>query len=150
MKQYFLIFLILSIIKTVHPQVQGAFNIMNAPNEFRNGDTLVKLFSGDKIKLHGVVNAMGGVILKSEKTKSDSIKLITISLTKENFGSDKGMMLKITNPFDKKLTYKALIGPTKSGKFVETSLIPVKPNLMSIETWPYVFSSIILYDFKLE
>lgn len=140
----------MSVIKTALPQVQGVINIMNAPNELSSGDTLIKLYSGDKKKIEGIQSEAGNLNIKLKTVGCDSIGIITVSFTKENFGSDKGMMLKITNPFDKKLTYKALIGPTKSGKFVETSLIPVKPNLMSIETWPYVFSSIILYDFKLE
>jgi hypothetical protein len=136
------------------------YNFIFSQNDFFNpniiqsnivyGDTLIKLFNSDKIKIKGTICEKGGLKIKLTTSESDSLGVITISLTKENFGSDKGIMLKITNPFDRNMTYKALIGPTKSGKFVVTSVIPVKSNLMAIETWPYVFSSIILYDFKLE
>lgn len=80
----------------------------------------------------------------------DSNNTIIISIKTELNGENKENILKIYNPFDKNLKYKALIGPTKSKEFVSTSVISIQSKLFSIETWPYLFLSIILYDFKFE
>jgi len=58
-------------------------------------------------------------------------------------------MLKIINPFDKNLEYKAVVCFARYNKWDDTSTIPVRAKLTSYESWPDILLSIVLYDFVL-
>jgi hypothetical protein len=61
------------------------------------------------------------------------------------------MMLKITNPFDKNLVYKANVFLIKYDRWlINTSTIPVRAGLVSYESWPDIIGVIVLYDFLLK
>jgi hypothetical protein len=54
------------------------------------------------------------------------------------------MILKVVNPFDKKLNYRAHIYLMKQKKWILTSIIAVLPKLSSYETWPDLIVTIAL------
>jgi hypothetical protein len=61
------------------------------------------------------------------------------------------MMLKIINPFNKNLEYKANVYLIKYDRWwVNTSTIPVRAGLTSYESWPDIIGVIVLYDFMLK
>jgi hypothetical protein len=59
------------------------------------------------------------------------------------------MMLKVTNPFTKALSYKARMYVVGSDKWIDTSIIPIPAHLFGYETWPNIIISLALYDWKL-
>ena len=54
------------------------------------------------------------------------------------------MIMKVVNPFDKKLDYTAHIYLMKQKKWISTSIIPVLPKQSSYETWPDLIVTIDL------
>ncbi len=67
-----------------------------------------------------------------------------------NEKENEGMMLKVENPFDKELNYKALMFIVGNDKWLRTSIIPVQPKLIGYETWKDVIISLVLKDWKLK
>lgn len=92
--------------------------------------------------------------IKSMKTVKENLnpeKTLVISFTQQTDGKiHKGMMLKIVNPFDKKLEYKANMFLMKYNKWAPTSVLPIQGELSSYETWPDLIVTIALtgWEFK--
>lgn len=87
--------------------------------------------------------------MKTVKENLNPEKTITISFTQQTDGKKNiGMMLKIDNPFDKKLEYKANMFLMKNNKWVSTNVLPVQPKLSHFETWPDIIVTIALSDWK--
>lgn len=61
-----------------------------------------------------------------------------------------GMMLKVTNPFDRKLNYNALMFIVGNNKWLSTSIIPIQPNLVNYETWKDVIITLVLEKWRFE
>jgi hypothetical protein len=71
--------------------------------------------------------------------------------TRDNSRIHDYMMLKIINPFNKNLEYKADVYLIKYDRWwVNTSTIPVRAGLASYESWPDIIGVIVLYDFVLK
>nr|WP_315184273.1 hypothetical protein [uncultured Flavobacterium sp.] len=61
-----------------------------------------------------------------------------------------GMMLKVTNPFDRKLNYNAMMHIVGHNKWLSTSIIPILPNLVNYETWNDVIITLVLEKWRFE
>lgn len=61
-----------------------------------------------------------------------------------------GMMLKVTNPFDRKLNYNAIMYIVGHNKWLSTSIIPILPNLVNYETWNDVIITLVLEKWRFE
>lgn len=61
-----------------------------------------------------------------------------------------GMMLQVTNPFDKKLNYNAMMYIVGNNKWISTSIIPIQPNLMNFEMWNDVIITLVLEKWRFE
>jgi len=59
------------------------------------------------------------------------------------------MMLKIKNPFDRKLNYKALMYINGAQDWIPTSIIPVHPKIMGIEMWQDIILSLVLFEWEI-
>lgn len=88
--------------------------------------------------------------LSYSKEKKADTKQIHLSFSQENQGEETPMMmLKVSNPFDQALSYEAgMLLHDRDGVF-GTSIIPVMPNLVSFETWPYPIVQLIIANFQL-
>lgn len=92
--------------------------------------------------------------LKSMKTVKENLhpeKTLIISFSQQTDGKiHKGMMLKIENPFNRKLEYKANMFLMKYNKWAPTSVMPIQPKLSSYETWSDLIVTIVLarWEFK--
>jgi hypothetical protein len=64
--------------------------------------------------------------------------------------TDKQMLLKVTNPFDKKLNYDAAMFIVGHDKWVSTSIIPILPNLVNYETWQDTIITLVLENWRFE
>ncbi len=101
------------------------------------------------------------IYLEVQEIQNDSIK--KMSVVKENLnpaktiqvtflqaiekGEHRSMILKISNPFPKKVGFNALILPLRMGKWEETSVNMVGPKQMDFETtWDEIIVSIGLED----
>ncbi len=61
-----------------------------------------------------------------------------------------GMMLKVTNPFDRKLNYNAMMYIVGHNKWLSTSIIPILPNLVNYETWNDAIITLVLEKWRFE
>jgi hypothetical protein len=61
-----------------------------------------------------------------------------------------GMMLKVTNPFGRKLHYNAMMYIVGHDKWISTSIIPIQPNLVNYETWNDVIITLVLEKWRFE
>jgi hypothetical protein len=62
----------------------------------------------------------------------------------------KGMVLQVSNPFDSNLLYDATMYTVGEPKWVETSILPIKPKLTGFELWNDVIITIVLHNWRLQ
>lgn len=147
MKNLLLLLIITCFITSIN--AQDIAKVKKEENKFIYG-TAVKLFSGDKIFVETNLDNNTLSDFKIVNAISDSSKTIVIEFTYEKLGGQKSSVLKVSNPFDKILKYKAKMQLTGKKSYFETSVVPVHPKIYSMETWPYKIESIVLTDFKLD
>ncbi len=126
----------------------------NAPMEqsfYIVRDSIIQIFPGEKLYIEADVANNRLINFKVVPEISDKSKTLIIEFHQEAKGRvHEQMMLTIHNPFNKSLNYKALMNLMKYKKWVETSVIPVRPKLKSIETWPDIITTMALTGFRLE
>lgn len=83
-------------------------------------------------------------IIEPKKT----IQIEFLQNVKEN--KPNAMMLKVTNPFDRKLNYNAMMYIVGNNKWLSTSIIPILPNLVNYETWNDVIITLVLEKWRFE
>ena len=62
---------------------------------------------------------------------------------------DDNLILLTNNPFPKDLKFRALARLKGRKNYFETSIVPVRSGLLSIELWQDPIEELILFDFKL-
>ena len=131
-------------------QIQNVFEISKDENKFVYQDKFIKLFMGDEIFIR--VTSSNDTLKNFEivTDNEDKENTISISFTIEKYKGEKISVLKVKNPFEKELHYKALISTLQRPNYEETSIVPVYPEISSQEMWPYKIESIILHDFQLK
>jgi hypothetical protein len=82
--------------------------------------------------------------LVQENTKPEQ----TFSLKFSQLGEGIDMMLAITNPFDERFKYQALMVLPQDGNVYEPSSCPVLPGISSFEMWPQPIFQLIIADMK--
>ncbi len=110
----------------------------------------VQLYPGEQVF---VEMEFDGSELKTAKTVKENLnpeKTVIISFKQLMEGKiHQGMMLHITNPFDKELDYQAHMFLMKSSKWLPTSILPIQAKLSSYEHWSDVIVSIGLSGWQL-
>lgn len=147
MKKLFLLLISACFITSIYSQ--EIYNVKKNENKFIYGQS-IKLFMGDSILVEAKVGVNSLKDFKVVDKISDSSKTMVIRFTTEYFGGEKSSLLKISNPFERTLNYKAKIKLFKREGFSETSIVPILPGIFSMEIWPDKLESIVLYDFKLD
>ncbi len=147
MKKLFLLLISACFITSVYSQ--DIYAVEKKENKFIYGQS-IKLFIGDSILVEANLGVNSLKDFKVVDKISDPSKTMVIKFTYEYFGDDKSAILKISNPFERNLNYKAKIKLFKREGFSETSIVPILPGIFSMEIWPDKLESIILYDFKLD
>jgi len=129
------------------------FEILQSP--YVIDENRIILFSGEKIFVEADV--VDGIIVKFAVVReiTDQSKTIVIEFNQIKDDNDlrkhKFMMLKIINPFNKNLEYKADVYLARHNRWwYNTSTIPVRAKLTSYESWPDLLLTIVLYDFELK
>jgi hypothetical protein len=114
-------------------------------------DKTIQVYPGETIFVE--VEVVDGVVKNITAVKEIKNPSITLTISFTQTAKNKVhelMMLKIENPFPKKLLYKAGIYLFKQKKWVGTSVYPVEAGLSGFETWPDIIISIALKDWKFE
>ena len=110
---------------------------------------LLQIYPSEKILIE--IEQVNGVIkgLKVVKNNTHPDKTIQIFFSQqEKNHKHENMLLQIKNPFKMDLSYSAKIYLLNQKKWVETSVLPIKANLMSFETWPDIIVTMTLSDWK--
>ena len=106
-------------------------------------DSTIQIYPGEKIF---VEIELGSTTIKSMKTVKENLnpeKTVTITFTQQTDGRQhKSMMLKIENPFNSELHYKAIMFLMKNKVWARTNVLPVRAKMESYETWPDIIVSL--------
>jgi len=150
MKRTILMLCLLMLALSSYTQIQKVYDITKAENQYIYQDKFVKLFIKDKIFIQTFPekDTLKKFIVVPEIT--DKSNTISISFTIEDFGGTNAAILKLNNPFNRQLSYKAKIKNPKTKKYEETNVLAIYPHIFSMEEWPDNIESIILYDFILK
>ena len=108
-------------------------------------DNSIQIYPGEKlfIEIEYVKNEIKR--MKSVKKNLNPGMTLVISFSQKTDGKiHKEMILKMENPFKKKLIYRANMFLMKPNLWEQTSVIPVVPKRISYETWSYIIITLAL------
>lgn len=113
-------------------------------------ENILQIYPSEKLFIEVELQHDSIVSMKTVKENLNPENTIEIefSQTVKNRKSEM-MMLKVKNPFNKKLEYDANMYIVGHSKWVSTSIMPVEPNLIGYETWTDVIISLALNNWKL-
>lgn len=112
---------------------------------------MVQIFPGETLYIEAEIAKDSLVNLHIVPAIIHKDKTIIISFTQDHENNiHKQMILKINNPFSESLVYDAHINLMKTKRWVRTSILPVQPNLVGIEIWSDIITSMVLSDFYLQ
>ena len=114
---------------------------------YLNGPNVLQLYPGEKVFIE--VEQTEGTIssLKVVRENKHPEKTLEISFAQNaEKRKHQNMMLSIKNPFEKDLTYSAIINLMPSKKWVNTNVLPVQAGLSGFEMWPDLIISIGLAE----
>jgi hypothetical protein len=114
-------------------------------------ENTIQLYPGESIFVEIELSDNEIKSMKTVKANLHPEKTLGISFSQQTNGKiHKGMMLKIENPFNKKIEYKANMFLMKYNKWAPTSIQPIQPKLSSYETWSDLIVTIALagWEFK--
>jgi hypothetical protein len=109
---------------------------------------IIQIYPGETIYLEAneTQDSMG---LTSVKEIKNPEKTITIKcLQSVNKKKHEHIMLKVSNPFNRDLSYSARIFLMKENKWISTDVMPVRARLSAYELWPDVIITMALHDWK--
>jgi hypothetical protein len=112
---------------------------------------LLQIYPTEKLNIEVEIKAdtvFSMQVVKNNLNPSKTIEIV-FSQTVEN-NKHELMMLKVNNPFEKELSYKARMYVVGQEKWSRTSILPIPAKLSGYETWPNVIISLALYDFMLK
>lgn len=114
-------------------------------------DLVLQIFPSEEIFIEVEVENDSIKTMKTVRENLNPQKTITLHFyqTKKD-KSPTGMFLKVYNPFDEILHYEALMFVVGDDRLLETSIIPVSPQLTNYETWHDAIVSLVLVNWRLE
>ncbi|MES2820882.1 MAG: hypothetical protein V4812_18060 [Pseudomonadota bacterium] len=122
-------------------------NLLKAPYYFQNTANVV---SGETIFLEAIVVAGKIENLKYIKSNINPDKTIVMTLAAiEDDPSKISTVLKISNPLNEALTYKAMLHSASANEFQKTTTCPVTAKGSSYESWAFPVFQMALMNFKL-
>lgn len=112
--------------------------------------TTLQLFCNEKIWVECEVENNNIQSMKVVEQNNNPAKTIAIEFTQD--AEDRThiqSILVVKNPFDKELSYEAMMFSPKHQDWVETSILPVSPRLTGYELWPHAIVTLVLDNWKL-
>lgn len=114
-------------------------------------EKVLQIYPTEKIFIETEIKNDSIYSMKVVKDNLNPEKTITIEFMQEiKEKESERMVLTVTNPFDKTLKYEALMFVNGASDWMSTSIIPVRPKLMTIEMWNDVILSLVLVEWKIE
>jgi hypothetical protein len=114
-------------------------------------EKIIQIYPSEKIFIEAEVKAdsIYSMIVVKENLNPEKTIIVEFTQKVEN-RKHNGMTLSVKNPFDKTLTYEALMYLNGGTKWISTSIIPISPNLINFELWHDVILSLVLVEWKIE
>lgn len=114
-------------------------------------ENTLQIYPGEHLFIEADVKEgkLGSMKVVKENVNPSKTIEIEFSQDVEN-RKHKGMMLQVSNPFDKNLLYDAMMYTVGKSQWVETSILPVKPKLIGFELWNDVIITLVLHDWRLQ
>ena len=127
------------------------YQIQINKSEYFVKENVIQIFPTEQLNIEAEIKndtiSSMKVVEKIENPKR-TIQIQFLQNVKNN--KPEGMMLKVTNPFDKKLNYNAQMYIVGNTKWFPTSIIPIEPHLLNYETWNDVIITLILGNWRFE
>lgn len=112
---------------------------------------ILQIYAGEKIFIEVEKTKNSIDSMKVVKENINPNKTITVELTQNvKDRKSESMILKVVNPFDKDLEYKAMMYIVGHNKWIQTNVLPVKSKLAGFETWSDVIITLVLSEWKLD
>lgn len=110
-------------------------------------DKMLQIYPSEKIFIEVELKKDTVYTMKVVKNNLNPEKTLEIEFV-QNAKDRSEIISKLTlkNPFDKKLEYKAIMYTPTNDYWKPTSTIPVRPKLMTFETWPHAIITLVLND----
>ncbi|SDQ12430.1 hypothetical protein SAMN05421664_0616 [Chryseobacterium soldanellicola] len=114
-------------------------------------DDILQIYPGEHIFIEAEVKSDRIESMKVVKENKNPSKTIEIEFSQNVSGrQNRGMMLHVSNPFDKILHYNAMMNVVGKKGWFKTSIIPIDPKLTNFETWPQVIITLVLSNWRFE
>ena len=163
MKKTLLIFTLLVVTISFAQQNRKAFTLKIAANEtqqykaeipespFFVKEKILQIYCGEKVFIECELAKDTISTMKIVEKNINPKKTIEIEFT-QNSEDRKNIRttLVVKNPFNKKLSYNALMLTPASQTWKSTSIIPILPELMNYEMWPHAIVSLVLEEWRFE
>jgi len=112
-------------------------------------ENVLQIYPGEKLFIEVESTKNEITSMKVVKENINPGKTVEMEFTQETKDKkNKMMMLKIINPFNKDLEYKAMMFIVGHDNWINTDVFPVKAKLTGYETWTDVIITIVLSDWK--
>jgi len=114
-------------------------------------DKILQIYPSEKLFIETEIKGDSIHTMKVVTENVNPEKTITLEFIQNVEGKKHtNMMLTVKNPFEKQLTYEALMYINGGSEWIPTSIIPVRPRLASFEFWNDVILSLVLVEWKLK
>ena len=113
-------------------------------------ERFISLFPGDEFSVRAriVDGEIQSLSFQTDGSVADNSIGVSFSQGKE-IGDGLGMLLIVTNPFDRYLRYAAYIQTLDGEEYGYTSSCPVGPGISTVEQWPYPIIHLVMADVRL-
>lgn len=114
-------------------------------------EKMIQLYCGEKVFIECEIVGDSIATMKVVELNINPEKTIEVDF-KQNAEdrTDISTILSVKNPFNKSLIYDAIMFTPISQTWKRTSIIPIRPNLMNFETWPYAVVTLALEKWRFE
>lgn len=114
-------------------------------------DNTLQIYPGEHLFIEAEVKDDTILFMKTVKEIKNPSKTIEIEFTQKISDKiNKGMTLKVSNPFNKNLMYDAMMYIVGKNEWIETSILPIKPKLRNFEMWNDAIITLLLDNWRLQ
>jgi hypothetical protein len=111
----------------------------------------LQIFPGESLYVEAETNGNTITAMKVVKENLNPAKTIEIKFSQSVEGrKHEQMVLEVKNPFDKELSYDAMMYIVGNNNWMKTSIIPIKPKLMNFEMWNDVIITLVLNNWRIK
>ncbi len=109
----------------------------------------ITILAGETLYIEAEAGEKGPMNLKVVDKIEDPDKTITFNFVQNSsIGDEVGMMLKVTNPFNRSIRYRLVMMVPDSDRVFNTSSCPVRAGISVIEMWPHPIFQLIFTDIR--